>query len=306
MNLVIVESPTKAKTISKFLGKDYKIESSFGHVRDLPKNKISVDIENNFEPTYEIPARSKKTITNLKALSKKADTVILAADEDREGEAIAWHLIQALKLPKKKIKRIVFHEITKNAILEALKNPRDMNIDLVDAQQARRVLDRLVGYNLSPFLWKKVARGLSAGRVQSVSVRLVVEREREIQKFKIDEYWSIEADLKSKSKTQFTARLNKINNKTIKKLEIQNKKQADIILSDLKNKEYIISDVNYKKWMDKNIITNKKINEYDELNSILKSIEKKRIEKGHIKPTPNNPDKIPTNKLNINMSGKLT
>jgi len=246
MNLVIVESPTKAKTISKFLGKDYKIESSFGHVRDLPKNKISVDIENNFEPTYEIPARSKKTITNLKALSKKADTVILAADEDREGEAIAWHLIQALKLPKKKIKRIVFHEITKNAILEALKNPRDMNIDLVDAQQARRVLDRLVGYNLSPFLWKKVARGLSAGRVQSVSVRLVVEREREIQKFKIDEYWSIEADLKSKSKTQFTARLNKINNKTIKKLEIQNKKQADIILSDLKNKEYIISDVTKK------------------------------------------------------------
>ena len=244
MDLVIVESPTKARTISKFLGKGYKIESSFGHIRDLPKSKLGVDIENNFEPTYDVPERAKKTITNLKILSKKANTVILAADEDREGEAIAWHLIQALSIPKKKIKRIVFHEITKNAILEALKNPRDLNIDLVDAQQARRVLDRLVGYKLSPFLWQKVARGLSAGRVQSVAVRLVVEREREIQKFKIDEYWSIEAELnKIKPKVKFIARLNKVNNKIISKLEIKNKKQADNILADLKNKDYIVSDI---------------------------------------------------------------
>jgi len=244
MNLVIVESPTKAKTISKFLGKDYKIESSFGHIRDLPKSKLGVDVENNFEPTYDIPERAKKTIANLKALSKKADTVILAADEDREGEAIAWHLIEALQIPKKKIKRIVFHEITKNAILEALKNPREMNIDLVDAQQARRVLDRLVGYELSPFLWKKVARGLSAGRVQSVAMRLVVEREREIKKFKIDEYWDIEAELKAK--TKFTSKLNKIDGKVIKKLEIENKEQANKILADLKGKDYVVANVTKK------------------------------------------------------------
>lgn len=244
MDLVIVESPTKAKTISKFLGRGYKIASSFGHIRDLPKSKIGVDIENNFEPTYDIPARSQKTIAELNTLSKKADSVILAADEDREGEAIAWHLTKALKIPAKKTKRIVFHEITKNAILEALKNPRDINMNLVDAQQARRVLDRLVGYELSPFLWKKVARGLSAGRVQSVAVRLIVEREREIQKFKVDEYWTIESKVESqKSKVTFLSRLNKINNKTIEKLEIKNKKQVDKILAEIKGKDFVVADV---------------------------------------------------------------
>jgi DNA topoisomerase-1 len=187
MNLIIVESPTKAKTISKFLSKEYKVESSFGHIRDLPTNKMGIDIENNFEPTYVIPDKAKKTVASLKAAAKKSAEVILASDEDREGEAIAWHLIEALDLDIKTTKRIAFHEITKNAILEALKNPRPLNLNMVDAQQARRLLDRLVGYELSPFLWKKVAKGLSAGRVQSVATRLIVEKEREISAFKIEE-----------------------------------------------------------------------------------------------------------------------
>jgi len=192
-HLVIVESPTKAKTISKFLGSDYKVESSFGHIRDLPKSKLGVDVDNNFEPQYVIPLKAKKVVETLKKDATKADLIYFATDEDREGEAISWHLAHILKTPIDKIKRIVFHEVTKEAIQEALKNPRAINLDLVDAQQARRVLDRLVGYQLSPFLWKKVARGLSAGRVQSVAVRLIVEREREIQSFKPEEYWSVDA-----------------------------------------------------------------------------------------------------------------
>ena len=195
MNLVIVESPTKAKTITKFLGKEYKIESSFGHIRDLPKSVLGVDVENNFQPKYLVPAKAKKNVTKLKELAKKAKKIILATDEDREGEAIAWHLSEALGLDHKKADRIVFHEITKNAIMEAIAKPRKIDMKLVDAQQARRVLDRLVGYELSPFLWKKVAKGLSAGRVQSVAVRLIVEREREIKAFNPEEYWSIDVNL---------------------------------------------------------------------------------------------------------------
>src|SRR3989338_6020250 len=179
MQLVIVESPTKAKTIQKFLGKGFLIKSSFGHVRDLPKSKLGVDVDKNFEPTYIIPTKAKKLVTELKKEAAKADEVILATDEDREGESISWHLQEALKL--KNPKRIVFHEITKGAIMDALKNPRRIDMNLVDAQQPRRILDRIVGYKLSPFLWKKVARGLSAGRVQSVAVRLIVEREKEIE-----------------------------------------------------------------------------------------------------------------------------
>lgn len=182
-NLVIVESPAKAKTIEKYLGKDYQVLSSFGHIRDLPKKGISIDKDNNFEPTYEIPADKKKVVSELKKAAKAADTVWLASDEDREGEAIAWHLCEAIGLDPKKTKRIVFHEITETAIKEAVANPRTVDIDLVNAQQARRVLDRLVGYELSPVLWKKVQAGLSAGRVQSVAVRLIVEREREIKAF---------------------------------------------------------------------------------------------------------------------------
>jgi len=246
-NLIIVESPTKAKTITKFLGPDYKIESSFGHIRDLPKSVMGIDMENGFIPKYVIPAKSKKTIAKLKILAKKAETIILASDEDREGEAIAWHLAEALKLDKKKTKRIVFHEITKDAILEALNSPRQIDMKLVDAQQARRILDRLVGYELSPFLWKKVARGLSAGRVQSVAVRLIVEREKEIKKFEPKEYWSILANLKKqKTEEEFIAALNKIGEKTVDKLEIKSQNQAEKILKELKGARYLVAAVEKK------------------------------------------------------------
>src|SRR5581483_632549 len=215
--LIIVESPTKAKTISRFLDGKFVVKASMGHVRDLPKSKLSIDVKNNFEPVYIIPPKAKENVAELKKLAQDASSIILATDEDREGEAISWHLVQALGLgdeaqiahgrEDKRIKRIVFHEITKSAIDEAMKNPRDLDLNLVDAQQARRVLDRLVGYELSPFLWRKIRYGLSAGRVQSVAVRLVVEREREIQKFKQEEYWSIEAKL-SKHVAAATGRQN--------------------------------------------------------------------------------------------------
>jgi DNA topoisomerase-1 len=253
MNLVIVESPTKAKTITKFLGKDYKVESSFGHIRDLPKSTMGVDIENNFQPEYAIPEKAKKNLNKLKELAKKADNIILASDEDREGEAIAWHLAEALKIKAGDAQRIVFHEITKTAIEEALKNPRKINMDLVDAQQARRILDRLVGYELSPFLWKKVARGLSAGRVQSVAVRLVVEREKEIKAFKAEEYWSLDVDLKKQNnkKQKISAKLNKKDGKAIGKMGIKNKSEVDKISSDLKDAQYKISNI-IKKEIKKN------------------------------------------------------
>ncbi len=198
-NLVIVESPAKAKTIEKFLGKDFAVRSSFGHIRDLSKKDLSVDVDHDFAPKYEISADKKKTITELKKISKNAEVVWLATDEDREGEAISWHLVEALNLDESKTKRIVFHEITKNAILEAIKNPRTIDHHLVDAQQARRVLDRLVGYELSPVLWKKVKPALSAGRVQSVAVRLIVEREDEIKAFKSDSAYRIIAIFKTDS-----------------------------------------------------------------------------------------------------------
>ncbi|MBO4572084.1 MAG: type I DNA topoisomerase [Bacteroidales bacterium] len=193
-NLVIVESPAKAKTINKFLGDDYTVKASFGHVRDLPADKLSIDVKGSFEPRYIVPADKEKVIRELSAAAAKADTVWLASDEDREGEAIAWHLADTLKLDPASTRRIVFHEITKNAILNAVKNPRDIDMNLVKAQQARRVLDRLVGYELSPVLWKKIKGGLSAGRVQSVAVRLIVDREREINAFKAQGFYRIDAD----------------------------------------------------------------------------------------------------------------
>jgi DNA topoisomerase-1 len=233
MQLVIVESPTKANTIKGFLGSNFRVLSSYGHIRDLPKSELGIDIENNFKPKYIVPLKSRKVLKALENNAKEADLVILATDEDREGEAIAYHLSVLLGLNgKKEYQRIVFHEITKSAIEEALKNPRKIDIALVDAQQARRVLDRIVGYKLSPFLWKKVARGLSAGRVQSVTVRLVVEREREIKNFVPQEYWTITALLR-KLKKEFEAILIKKDGKTIDKLEIKNKKEADKILKDL-------------------------------------------------------------------------
>ncbi|PIS42366.1 MAG: type I DNA topoisomerase [Candidatus Kerfeldbacteria bacterium CG08_land_8_20_14_0_20_40_16] len=235
-NLVIVESPTKAKTISRFLGKEYDVQSSNGHVRDLPKGNMGIDIESNFEPHYVIPTKSRKKVNELKKLAEKASLVYFATDEDREGEAISWHLANIFGLPEDKTRRIAFHEITKEAIKDALKNPRSLDLNLVDAQQARRVLDRLVGYELSPFLWKKVAKGLSAGRVQSVAVRLIVEREREIQNFKAREYWTIEGEFKKlDSKETVPAKLNKIAGKTLDKFAIPNEKEAKAILENLKD-----------------------------------------------------------------------
>lgn len=194
-NLIIVESPAKAKTIERILGKNYKVVASFGHVRDLPKTKLGVDVEHDYQPKYVVPAKARKTITNLKNEIKKADKIYLATDLDREGEAIAWHIVEAVKLPKKKeVTRVVFPSITKQDVEAGMKASREIDFNLVDAQQARRVLDRLVGYKLSPLLWKKIFKGLSAGRVQSVALRLVVERERERENFKPEEYWTAEAD----------------------------------------------------------------------------------------------------------------
>lgn len=246
MKLIIVESPTKAKTISRFIDKGYTVESSFGHIRDLPEKKLGVDVDKDFKPDYVIPAKAKKTVTKLKELAADSDEVILASDEDREGEAIAWHLTEALDLDAQKTKRIVFHEITKPAILEALEHPRTLDTALVDAQQARRVLDRLVGYKLSPFLWKKVAKGLSAGRVQSVAVRLIVEREREIKNFKSDEYWSITANLGTAKKENFDARLHKIDNRSIDKLEIKNTEEAEKIAGSLADATYRVASIEKK------------------------------------------------------------
>jgi len=251
MDLIIVESPTKAKTISKFLGRDFQVESSFGHIRDLPEKKMGIDIKNGFIPEYVVPLKSKKTVSTLKAAAKKAKEIILASDEDREGEAIAWHLTEALGLDPGKTKRIVFHEITKNAILEALKNPRRLDENMVDAQQARRVLDRLVGYELSPFLWKKVAKGLSAGRVQSVATRMIVEREREIQAFITEEYWSLTALLKAPGKQEaFAADLYKVAGKTFDRLSLKKDRAADLS-ERLKKSPYSVLKVE-KKTVSKN------------------------------------------------------
>ena len=208
-NLVIVESPAKAKTIEKFLGKDFKVESSFGHIADLPSKELGVDVDNDFEPKYIVDKDKKALVKKLKDLAKKADTIWLASDEDREGEAISWHLSETLGLDKAKTKRIVFNSITKSAIQKAIENPREINYNLVNAQQARRVLDRLVGYQLSPVLWKKIKPGLSAGRVQSVAVRLIVEREREIDAFSPLASFKIAAEFKTNSGGVFTAKLGK-------------------------------------------------------------------------------------------------
>jgi len=240
MNLVIVESPTKAKTIQKFLGKDYQVLSSFGHVRDLPKRKLGVDVEKDFAPEYVIPTKAKKTVSMLKKAAGKDVKTILATDEDREGEAIAWHLSEVLKL--KNPERIVFHEITQTAIEDALKSPRSIDMNLVDAQQARRILDRIVGYKLSPFLWKKIAKGLSAGRVQSVAVKLVVEREREREKFIKEEYWSIEALLKNDGK-EFRSFLTKKDGKPIGKMDVKSEKEAKDIVDDLAGAKYKVVSV---------------------------------------------------------------
>ncbi len=243
-HLIIVESPAKAKTLKKFLGAKYSIKASMGHIRDLPKKTLAIDVDNDFEPEYEVSPEKKKVVAELKKAAKKPDTMVwLASDEDREGESIAWHLVYALGLKKGDFKRIAFHEITKPAVLKALDNPRSINIDLVHAQQARRVLDRLVGYKLSPLLWSKIRAGLSAGRVQSVAVRLIVDREREIEAFKPEEYWKINTDLKVE-KGEFNAELSKIKGK---KAEVGNQKTADQVVKDLKAADYVIEKITKKK-----------------------------------------------------------
>lgn len=265
MKLIIVESPTKARTISKFLGKNFKVKSSFGHIRDLPKKEMGVDVEKNFQPKYVVDAQSREKVSRLKEEMKKSDSVILATDEDREGEAIAWHLSEILKLNPEEKNRIVFHEITKKAIEEALENPRSIDLDLVNAQQARRILDRLVGYELSPLLWKKIKRGLSAGRVQSIALRLICEREREIEKFQKEEYWTISANLEIRfpselgnSVSKFEANLIEKNGKKIeeittlklfagdyktKKFSIKSEKEALEIKAELEKAVFKVSEI---------------------------------------------------------------
>lgn len=242
-NLVIVESPAKAKTIKKYLGEKYQVKASLGHVRDLPKSRLGVDIENDFQPHY-ITIRSRaKVLKELKRLAAKMDNVYLAPDPDREGEAISWHLKHELGNGKSNLYRVMFNEITKRAVEQALQNPHEINQNMVDAQQARRILDRLVGYSISPLLWKKVRKGLSAGRVQSVAVRLVVNREREIESFVPKEYWRIEADLATEKQEQFSTLLT---HKNGEKLDVPNQADCDRILSDLKRAAYCVAKVEKK------------------------------------------------------------
>ncbi|MFC1501192.1 type I DNA topoisomerase [Elusimicrobiota bacterium] len=246
--LVIVESPAKEKTINKFLGKDFLIKSSYGHIRDLPKSKIGIDFKNNFEPVYTIVARSKKIVTELKKYSEKAEYVYLATDYDREGEAIAWHLKYALGLSDEKIKRITFTEITKEALQDAVKHSRKIDRNLVDSQQARRILDRIVGYELSPLLWRKIKYGLSAGRVQSVAVRLICDREEEIDKFKPQEYWNVKAELSKKDDVSniFISNLISKDGKKLDKFSLKNDESANKVLNDLKNAEYKVASIESK------------------------------------------------------------
>jgi DNA topoisomerase-1 len=314
MKLIIVESPTKAKTISKFLGKEYAVKSSYGHVRDLPTSVMGIDIENNFTPKYIIPKKAKDKVAILKGAAEDAKEIILATDEDREGEAIAWHLTQALglesfskgKISKKSARpyyRIVFHEITKNAIEKALEKPRDIDLKLVDAQQARRVLDRLVGYELSPFLWKKVKKGLSAGRVQSVTLRIITEREREIEKFKSENYWTVSTILAKNSKN-FEAGLIEKNGEKIeefvnlklfsgnyktKKTTVDSEKKSEEIKKDLLDSDYRVSGVT-KKEITRNplapfttsTLQQTAINKLGFSSKMTMSIAQKLYEEGHI------------------------
>ena len=240
-DLVIVESPAKAKTIQKYLGPGYEVVASMGHIRDLPKSKMGVDKENDFAPQYTDMKGKEEVIKDLKKRAKKCDKIYLATDPDREGEAISWHIAQMLKLDMTANNRVAFNEITKTGVQNGMSNPHRIDIDLVNAQQARRILDRLVGYELSPFLWKKVKRGLSAGRVQSVAVRLVVDRENEIRKFVPKEYWSIDAKFTAPgSRKVFDASLLSVDGK---KLEIPNQTDADNILARLEGAEYTVKSV---------------------------------------------------------------
>lgn len=245
MNLVIVESPAKAKTIKKYLGKDFEVVASMGHIRDLPKSKFGVDVENNFEPHYINMRDKSDVIKELKKQAKKSDTIYLATDPDREGEAISWHLAQLLNLNMNDNNRVTFNEITKTGVQNGMNNPRQIDIDLVNAQQTRRILDRIVGYQLSPFLWKKVKRGLSAGRVQSVTVRLIVDREREIRSFVPVEYWSVDAKFTTKGKARktFPSKLVTIDGE---KVELHTEEETNKILARLEGKKFEVTNVKKK------------------------------------------------------------
>lgn len=239
--LVIVESPAKAKTVGRYLGKGYTVRASVGHVRDLLKSQLSVDVENNFEPKYRVPNEKKVVVKELKLLAKKAEEIFLATDPDREGESISWHLLEAAQIDPARTKRVVFHEITAPAVAEAFSHPRDINMDLVNAQQARRVLDRLVGYSISPILWEKVRGRLSAGRVQSVALRLIVDREREIDEFKAVEYWSIHGEFKPEHlKSSFIAKLARVDDK---EPELPNEETVKPLLIDLETASYATTKV---------------------------------------------------------------
>jgi DNA topoisomerase-1 len=245
-NLVIVESPAKARTLSKLLGQNYSLKASMGHVRDLPKSQLGVDVDQGFAPKYVVPREKKKVVDELKEAAKTASTVYLATDPDREGEAISWHLVQVTKTNRKPYRRVIFHEITKEAIERAFEHPRSIDMQLVNAQQARRILDRLVGYKISPLLWRKVRRGLSAGRVQSVALRIIVDREREIEKFVPVEYWTIEAELAKKTETAtFRATLIGLIDGT--KLDIHNEQEAAELSDELRQASYKVLKVSTKK-----------------------------------------------------------
>ena len=239
--LVIVESPAKAATIKKFLGKNYEVMASNGHVRDLPKSQMGIDLENDFEPKY-ITIRGKgDLLAKLRKEVKKADKVYLATDPDREGEAISWHLLHALKLDPKKTNRITFNEITQNAVKQSIKNAREIDMDLVDAQQVRRVLDRIVGYGISPLLWAKVKRGLSAGRVQSVALRIICDREKEIDNFVPEEYWNLEADFAVKGERKPLKA--KFYGTTEQKVSIRSEQEMDKVMCALEGAKFVVSDV---------------------------------------------------------------
>ena len=239
-SLIVVESPAKARTLKKYLGKNYDVKASVGHIRDLPVSKLGVDIEKNFSPQYVTIKGKGKIISDLKKAAAKADEIFLAPDPDREGEAIAWHIAHVLKSADKPIHRALFHELTAKAIRSAIENATDIDRNKFQAQQARRILDRLVGYQISPLLWDKVRRGLSAGRVQSVAVRMICDRESEIDRFKPEEYWTISVRLEGKNPPPFSARLDKISGR---KAKVNNEEQATAIVSTLKKAEHTVRAV---------------------------------------------------------------
>ena len=229
-NLVIVESPSKAKTIEKYLGKDYEVVASVGHLRDLPEKTFGVNIENNFEPKYQIMPAKRELVKKLVKMAKEADNVYLATDPDREGEAISWHISKLLKIDDSEKCRVTFNEITKNAVLNGIKSPRSIDLSLVDAQQARRILDRIVGYKLSPLLWKKIRKGLSAGRVQSVAVKMICDREEEINNFVPKEFWTLDATFKTEKGSEYKGKFYGIDGK---KTELKNEKSINEVLKEL-------------------------------------------------------------------------